>query len=156
MQQRSVTHATFAIERTYPTSPSRVFAAWSNPDIKRRWFGGSDDAPAVLDLDFKIGGRETNRGVGPDGKVYTYDAHYVDIVPDQRILYSYEMYQDDTRISLSIGTVEFESEGAGTRLTYTEQGAFLDGLDSPADREHGTRELLDSLSTLLERTPTPA
>ena len=27
----------------------------------------------------------------------------------------------------------------------TEQGVFLDGLDTPAAREHGTGELLDAL-----------
>ena len=118
--------------------------------------GGSDDAPAPLELDFKVGGRETNRGVGPDGKVYTYDARYADIVPDQRIVYSYEMYQDGRRVSMSIGTVELESEGGATRLIYTEQGAFLDGLDSPADREHGTRELLDALGGVLQRAPARA
>ena len=156
MHSRSVTHATFSIERSYPTSPSRVFAAWSDPDTKRHWFGGSHDAPAPLELDFKVGGRETNRGVGPDGKIYTYDARYADIVPDQRIVYSYEMYQDGTRISVSIGTVELESDGGTTRLVYTEQGAFLDGLDSPVDREHGTRELLDALGGVLQRAPAPA
>jgi len=31
----------------------------------------------------------------------------------------------------------------------TEQGVFLDGLDTPAEREHGTRELLDTLATHL-------
>ena len=156
MEERSVIHATFSIERTYPTSPSRVFAAWSDPDTKRRWFGGSDEAPAPLELDFKVGGHETNRGVGPDGKVYTYDARYADIVPDQRIVYSYEMYQDGTRISVSIGTVELEAVAGATRLIYTEQGAFLDGLDSSADREHGTRELLDALGGVLQRAPARA
>ena len=81
---------------------------------------------------------------------------YADIVPDLRIVYSYETYQDGRRVSMSIGTVELESEGGATRLIYTEQGAFLDGLDSPADREHGTRELLDALGGVLQRAPTTA
>ena len=152
MHERSVTHATFSLERTYPTSPAQVFAAWANPDTKRRWFGGSDDAPAQLQLDFRVGGRETSRGVGPDGKVYTYEARYADIVADRRIVYTYEMDQNGTRISVSIGTVELEQDGPATRLVYTEQGVFLDGLDSSAEREHGTRALLDALGALLQRT----
>ena len=47
--------------------------------------------------------------------------------------------------------MELEPEGAGTRLVYTEQGAFLDGYDNPDDRERGTAELLDALGRELER-----
>jgi hypothetical protein len=52
---------------------------------------------------------------------------------------------DETRISVSMMTVEFKSEGAGTRLTYTEQCVFLDGLDTLEDHRHGFKALLDNL-----------
>ena len=155
MTERSVTHATFKVERTYPATPARVFGAWSDAGTKRRWFGAPDQPPAHFELDFRIGGRELNRGTGPDGRTYTYEARYQDIVPDERIVYAYEMYLDDQRISVSLGTVELVPLGDQTRLTYTEQGAFLDGLDTPAAREHGTGELLDALGRLLP-APAPA
>jgi uncharacterized protein YndB with AHSA1/START domain len=71
MSERSVHHATFAVERTYAASPARVFAAWSDPETKARWFGGSDEANGEYELDFRIGGREVSRGEAPDGEVYT-------------------------------------------------------------------------------------
>jgi len=37
-------------------------------------------------------------------------------------------------------------------LTLTEQGVFLDGLDAPAEREHGTKALLDALASHLQNT----
>jgi Activator of Hsp90 ATPase homolog 1-like protein len=60
-----------------------------------------------------------------------------DIVPDQRIVYSYEMYSGDDRMSVSLATVEIVPGEDGTRLTYTEQAAFLDGIDKPEGREEG-------------------
>ncbi len=42
-------------------------------------------------------------------------------------------------------------DGSGCRLVLTEQGAFLDGLDDPAGREHGTGKLLDRLEAVLAR-----
>jgi hypothetical protein len=42
-----------------------------------------------------------------------------------------------------------EPEADQTRLTYTEQGVHLDGLDSVAGREEGTRGLLDTLGAFL-------
>ena len=151
MSERSVTHATFAIERTYDASPARVFAAWATPAAKSRWFKGPEEGDTDYELDFRAGGREVNRGGPPGGPVYTYHAHYQDIVPDQRIVYTYEMHMDDTRISVSVATVELKSAGTGTRLIFTEQSAFLDGHDTPALREHGTSDLLDALGAALRR-----
>jgi uncharacterized protein YndB with AHSA1/START domain len=150
--ERSVTHATFVIERTYDASPARVFSAWADPAVKARWFAG-DEATGEYELDFRVGGLETSRGGAPDGPVYTYEARYQDIVPEQRIVYGYDMHSDDTRISVSLTTVEFKPAGAGTRLIFTEQGAFLDGHDTPAQREQGTGGQLGNLEAELRRQP---
>lgn len=135
MTDRSVAHATFAIERSYDASPARVFSAWADREAKARWAACHGE----YELDFRVGGREFSRGGAPGGPVYTTTAWYHDIVPDQRIVYSYTLHQDETLVSVSLVTVEFTSEGAGARLTVTEQGAFLDGHDTAAHREHGTR-----------------
>ena len=72
-----------------------------------------------------------------------------DIVPEQRIVYTYEMYADETRISVSVATVQFRGHDEATHLVLTEQGVFLDGHDTVAQREEGTRSLLDSLAAVL-------
>lgn len=147
MTERSVTHATFAVERTYAAAPARVFAAWADPAAKARWFGGSD---WEHELDFRVGGRELSRGE-MDGTVFTFDARYQDIVPGERIVYAYDMHMGDARISVSLATVELAPDGTGTKLVFTEQGAFLDGLDDPKQRESGTGTLLDALGEELDR-----
>jgi uncharacterized protein YndB with AHSA1/START domain len=149
MTKRTIDHSTFVIERTYPAAPARVFAAWADPASKKKWFCGPDDANPHHELDFRVGGRETSRGGPPGGPVYRYDAVYRDIVPEQRIVSTYEMYMGDARISVSLATVELAPDGAGTRLTYTEHGAFLDGHDSAAQRRRGTEDLLDKLGGVL-------
>ncbi len=154
MSQRSVTHATFVLERTYDASPARVFAAFASPDAKRKWFVGPDNLDqSDHAMDFRVGGVETVSGGPPGGPVFTFRARYEDIVADQRIVTSYDMHMDGDRISVSLATVELESVGDGTRLTYTEQGAFLDGLDTAASREEGTAGLLDNLGAALSREP---
>jgi uncharacterized protein YndB with AHSA1/START domain len=150
MTERSVTHSTFVVERTYDASPARVFAAWAEPERKARWFGGPETGVAEYELDFRVGGREFNRGT-VEGQAYTYEARYQDIVPDERIVYAYEMHTHGQRISVSLGTVQLKPDGDGTRLTYTEQGAYLDGLDTPEQREQGTGGLFDALAEELAR-----
>jgi uncharacterized protein YndB with AHSA1/START domain len=152
MTMTTVAHDTFVIERIYDVPVKQVFEAWADPLLKARWFAGSADAlGAGYDLDFRIGGREVSRGGPPGGPVYTYESRFHDIVPDQRIVYTYEMYADDARISVSVATIEFRSEAATTRLVLTEQGVFLDDRDTAAQREEGTRSFLESLATALSQ-----
>jgi len=155
--EHSTDHATFVVERTYDAAPSRVFAAWAEPAAKQRWFSGPDgwDQPRY-ELDFRVGGREVSRVTTPGEPTYTYDATYHDIVPERRIVYAYTMDRDDTRISVSTATVEFEPAGPGTRLVFTEQDVFLDGHDKVEYREHGTKALLNSLDAALREAPAGA
>ena len=150
MTQSTVSHDTFVIERSYEVPVAQVFEAWADPVRKARWFAGSADAlGSGYELDFRVGGHEVNRGGPPGGPVYTYDSEFRDIVPEQRIVYTYEMSVDGSRMSVSVATVELHDLGASTRLVLTEQGVFLDGHDTSAQREEGTRALLESLATHL-------
>ena len=149
-QGRSVVHATFSLERVYDASPAQVFHALSDKAAKARWFEGGDGWTAIeREMDVRPGGRERLKGRWASGKVTTFDAVYFDVVPDERLVYTYEMHLDDRKISVSLATLDLEREGAGTRLMVTEQGAFLDGYDDAGSREHGTGLLLDRLGASL-------
>ena len=151
MKLSTVAHDMFVIERIYSIPIARVFEAWADPLLKARWFAGSADAlGAGYELDFRVGGREVNRGGPPGGPRYTYESEFRDIVPEQRIVYTNEMYADESRISVSVATVLFHSQDARTQLVFTEQAVFLDGHDTVAQREEGTRSLLDSLEAILK------
>jgi uncharacterized protein YndB with AHSA1/START domain len=164
MTDHSVAHSTFAINRQYPASPARVFAAFSNPAIKRRWFAeGEGFELQEFTLDFRVGGHEVARfrfkrgpaapaGAPADGTEMRNDTTYQDIVPDQRIVFAYTMTIGEKRISASLATVQIVPAGDGTSLTYTEQGAFFDGADGPQLREQGWRALLERLDAELRRT----
>ncbi|WP_136618345.1 MULTISPECIES: SRPBCC family protein [Mesorhizobium] len=152
MIQRSVVHSTFVIERSYPAAPAKVYFALNDPAAKRRWFADPDNPmPSRHEMDFRVGGKEVNAGCPSDGQMHFYNAVYQDIVPNQRIVYSYELLFGETRVSVSLATIELLAEGEGTRLVLTEQGAFLDGHDTSSTREHGTGELLDALGAFLRK-----
>ncbi|TKB11559.1 MAG: polyketide cyclase [Mesorhizobium sp.] len=151
MTERSVAHSTFVIERVYPAAPEKVYFALSDPAAKKRWFVDPDDPqPNRHEMDFRVGGKEVNAGCPSDGQMHFYNAVYQDIVPNRRIVYSYELLFGETRVSVSLATIELIAEGKGTRLILTEQGAFFDGHDKPGTREHGTGELLDALGAALQ------
>ena len=137
MTERSVSHTTFVIERSYPAHPAKVFGAWSDAAAREIWMDDPDykSDGSKYDLDFRVGGHERFSGITPDGETYRYEGVIYDIVPDQRIVYSYEMYCGQNLGSVSLATVEIVAEGSGAKLTYTEQGAFLDGIEKPEERQ---------------------
>jgi uncharacterized protein YndB with AHSA1/START domain len=148
MTERNVIHATFTLERTYKATRPKVFAAFADPAIKSKWFG-NDSAT----MDFRVGGREHSHGVvDSHGRVHSFrfDAIYLDIIENERIIYAYDMDADGQHISASLTTVELTDTDGGTRLKLTEQGAFLDGYDDPKMREVGTVDLLANLAKAVE------
>ena len=152
--ERTVTHSTFVIERNYSKPVERVFAAFSDPARKRRWYAeGEGRGVLEFSMDFRVGGSDHAVFAvdhGPvQGSLITNDTVYQDIVPNQRIVMAYRMSLGDRCFSASLATVEFLSTGQGTSLVFTEQGAYFEGGDGPQLREKGWSGLLDGLDKIL-------
>ncbi|UJR84756.1 SRPBCC domain-containing protein [Sandaracinus amylolyticus] len=148
---RSADHSTFVIERVLAASPARAFAAWSDPEKKRRWMSCHDDWKLIEDrLDFRIDGAEIRDVQRPDGVVHAFRARYLDIVPLERIVYAYEMRVGDARISASLVTVELSPSGTKTTMRFTEQVVFFDGHGDLEERRRGTEIGLDHLVAMLD------
>lgn len=152
MTKPSADHATLTIERHLRAPVARVFRAWSNPQSKRQWFACHEDwVPLEYALDFRPGGSERNHINSSDGVLHAYEANYIDIVPDVRIIYAYDMKLGKKRISVSLATVTFEAQAGGTKMLFTEQAIFLDGYADDGSRLQGTEIGLDRLQAFLER-----
>ncbi|HEX5587313.1 MAG TPA: SRPBCC domain-containing protein, partial [Acidimicrobiia bacterium] len=142
-----IVHASFCVERTMPAPPGRVFAAFADPELKAKWFHGPDGwEPTALAFDFREGGHETAAGAVPGEWSSRFEANYHVIEVDSQIVYSYEMFHDELRLSVSITTIELDpiDDGAATRVVFTEQGAYFgDGKGANESREEGTIGLLE-------------
>jgi len=152
MSTAPVQHDTFVIERRLASPPTRVFSAFADQRKKARWFGCIEGwEVAEHTLDFRVGGRELWRGGPPGDMPHRNDTYYHDIVPDERIVWSYAMQVAGRRISVSLATIELSPDGEGTHMRFIEQGVYLDGHDGLSERERGTKDLLDSLERMLRR-----
>jgi uncharacterized protein YndB with AHSA1/START domain len=157
MENQSVIHSTFVIERSYPKPPEVVFSAFADAAKKRRWFAeGHSHAVEEFEMDFRVGGTERTRyrfmeGSPFPGVALTNEGSYQDIVPNRCIVNASTMTLGDKRISSSLVTFEFLRTDKGTDLICTHQGAFFEGSDGPQMREAGWRKLLENLAKDLER-----
>ena len=150
--ERSQIHATFVIERIYPVPVEAVWHALSDNDVRDQWFGAGD----AFDVqekshEFRVGGHGIEQGQWHGGPRSRFTSTYTDIVDLQRVVFTYDMWVEERHMSTSLTTIVLEPDGDHTRLTYTEQGVHLDGLDSPEGREEGTKGLLEQLGAYLAR-----
>ena len=142
----SVHHDGFVIERTYDAPVDQVFRAWSDPDLKVRWFAPDTEQHT---LDFRVGGTERNQGGGdPNGPRLSFESRYHDIVENVRIVLSSELSADGTLVTVSLTTVTFHAAGDATRQVLTQHSVFLDGRERPEWRFDGTSDQLDRLAAV--------
>ncbi len=155
--QQLAIHSTFVIERSFPSTPERVFSAFADASKKRRWFAeGPMHEVEEFNSDFRIGGTERLRyrfkeGTPFKGVEVTNQGTYQEIVPNRRIVSASTMAIANKPFSASLVTVELVPTDKGTDLICTHQGAFFEGADGPQIREAGWRKLLDNLATELSQ-----
>jgi uncharacterized protein YndB with AHSA1/START domain len=146
MTERSVVHDIFTLERVFDAAPEQVFTAFADKSAKEQWFGGPPEwGTGEHVMDFRVGGIETSRGGPKEGPEHFMDGRYHEIVPNARIVFTYDMWVGDVQLSTSLQTIEFRGKGSGTQLVFTEQGVYYDGHEDPAQRQEGMNGLLDAV-----------
>ena len=151
-----VVHATCVVERSFSRPANVVFAALSEPDKVRRWMsGGSQSELIEFRCEFLEGGKQTLKyKMGPEspiaGAIITNEGRFQHIVSDERIVTASTMKMGDRIFSASQVTFELVPKESGTDLIITHQGAFFEGSDGPARREHGWNVLADGLVSVVD------
>ena len=157
MQNPTIVHSTFVIERNYPTSLERVYAAFTDPAKKVRWFAHGEQTDVQdFTMDFRVGGTERTSWRFKEssrfpGVTLINEGVYEDIVPHKRIVIASSMTLGDHRMSVSLNSYEFLAAESGTDVILTHQGAFFEGSDGPQMREQGWRKIMESLAAELAR-----
>jgi len=146
MSEPAVIHSTFAIERSYPQPPQRVYAAFAQSARKRRWYAEGDHEIQEFEMEFRVGGGERLRyrfksGHPIAGSEILNESTYQDIVPEKRIVTTAKMSLNGKPIQITLLTFEFQPAESGTDLILTSQGTFIDWPDGPKMIEQGWRGL---------------
>jgi uncharacterized protein YndB with AHSA1/START domain len=148
--EQGAIHNTFVIERNFPQRPARVFSAFAQPALKRRWYAEGDHEIQDFHMDFRLGGSERFRyrfreGHPIAGSEISNESIYQDIVEEKRILMTSRMSLDGKPIVVMLATFEFVPAEQGTDLILTHQGTYIDWPDGVKMIEMGWKQLIERL-----------
>ena len=137
--------------RTFDAPRDLVFRAHTDPEMVAQWWGQRGSTTIVDKLDLRPGGAWRFVQRAPDGTEYAFRGEYREIVPPERLVYTFEF--EGMPGHVLVETLTFEEEDGKTKMT--DHSLF----DSVEDRdgmlqsgmEAGAAESLDRLEELLAR-----
>jgi uncharacterized protein YndB with AHSA1/START domain len=134
------------LKRRLNAPPERVYAAWTDPEKLKRWFGPEEIETLRAEADARVGGRFRIVMLGTDGEEHDVSGVYREVVPNEKIVFTWAWRSTPERESLV--TVVIKPEGAGSLLTLVHE-QFFD--EAARDRhEHGWIGCLDKLERYFE------
>ena len=129
------------LKRRLNAPPAKIYRAWTDAAKISRWFGPEAAEMLRAETDVRVGGRFRIVFRGPDGEEHDVGGVYREVVPNQKLVFTWAWRSTPERESLV--TVALKRDGDGTLLTLLHEQFF----DEAARDRHGRgwNETLDKL-----------
>jgi len=75
------------LTRVFDAPRELVFEAWTKPEHAMKWFGPKGFTCTLHEMDVRVGGRWRFDMTAPDGKLYPNRIEYLEIVPNERLVF---------------------------------------------------------------------
>jgi len=137
--------------RTFDAPRGLVWEALSKPEHMREWWGPRGFTMPVCEIDLRVGGAYRFVQKGHDGAEYGFRGEYREIVPPERIGWTFEF--EGMPGSISVDTMTLTEEDGKTTITSTSVFDSVEQRDGmlQSGMETGAGETYDRLAELLEK-----
>jgi len=127
-----ITKPSLTINRRFKAAPSKVFAAWTDPEKVKRWMGPGEVKALRVESDPRTGGRYRWVMQAPSGEEHDVSGVYREVIPNEKLVFTWAWKSTPERESLV--TVTFKGDGDGTLMTLMHE-QFFD--EEARDRHEG-------------------
>jgi uncharacterized protein YndB with AHSA1/START domain len=112
------------LKRKLSAPAAKVFAAWTDPEKIIHWFGPAETAGGSVraDMDVRVGGRFRISFKDQDGEYHEVGGTYREVVPNERLVFSWAWHSTPERESLV--TITLKRDGDATMLTLHHERFF--------------------------------
>lgn len=121
------TEIAISLERRFASSPDKVFAAWTTPEVLKQWWKAGPEGweTPTANVDLKVGGLYELTMRDPEGNDHTVRGEFREINPPTRLAYTWAWNNAPVEIhpkDASLVTVNFAPDGDGTLVTLAHTG----------------------------------
>jgi uncharacterized protein YndB with AHSA1/START domain len=136
--------------RAFDAPRDLVFKAYTDPNVVPQWWGQRDSTTIVDKMDVRPGGLWRFVQQAPDGSELGFRGEYREIVPPERLVYTFEF--EGMPGHILVETITFEEQDGTTTLTSTSVFDSVEDRDGmlSSGMEEGAAESLDRLEEYLE------
>ena len=138
------------ISRMIEAPRDRVYAAWTDPEQLKQWFGPENVKTRELVADARVGGTFRWDIINSEGEEMTMRGEFRELQPDKKIVFTWQWEDDeDWENHISIVTVELYDRDGGTELRLTHEQ--LPNEESRDGHTRGWESALDKLERLFSK-----
>ena len=137
------------IVRTFDAGPEVVYRAWTDPEVMGKWFAPQEMTTPIAEVDLKVGGKYRIGMKSPGGELYVATGVYQEIVPNEKLVFTWRWESESSYISDTLVTVEFKKSNEHTKFVFTHENFATEELAK--DHQEGWEGALSKLSTLITK-----
>lgn len=108
-----------SLTRLIDAPREKLYRAWTEPELLKQWFAPLPWTTPRVELDLRPGGANYFVMRGPDGKDFPNRGVYLEVVPNERLVFTdayTEAWVPSPKPFMTV-IITFESEGGKTRYT---------------------------------------
>jgi uncharacterized protein YndB with AHSA1/START domain len=141
----------FTMTRVFDAPRELVFAAHIDPQHVPNWWGQRNSTTIVDVLDVRPGGAWRFVQRDPEGNEYAFRGEFREVVPPERLVYTFEF--EGMPGHIVVDTITFEEHDGKTTISSTSLFQSVEDRDGMLESgmESGATESWDRLAELLDR-----
>jgi uncharacterized protein YndB with AHSA1/START domain len=144
MTAKAADKVSLEIKRVINAPRDRVYAAWTDPEQLRQWFGPENVHTRDLVADVRVGGTFQWHLTNPEGEEMTVAGEYCELEPGRKVVFTWQWQDDeDWEQRESVVTVELSDCDGGTEVRLTHEQ--LPGKESRDRHREGWTSVLKKL-----------
>jgi uncharacterized protein YndB with AHSA1/START domain len=137
---------TLVVRKTILATPERLFAAWTQPDQLRQWWGPEGVVCVAAEVDLRPGGHYRIGNQLPDKKVLWIVGEFEVVEPPSRLTYTWRL--EGISEAAERVTVRFETRGEATEVIVTHER--IPSRELRDQHQHGWQGCLAGLAEYLQ------
>lgn len=135
------------IKRVFKAPRAKVYQAWTDPKALAKWWGPEGMVPIIESFEAKIGRTYRTGMRAADGTTYWVSGAFTEVVPNERIVFTWAWENDGVRGHETRVTVWFADAGADTSVHLRHE--LFESVESRDQHNQGWTSSLGCLDAAL-------